>query len=105
MTDRNPLLIARLHLPSDASTAFVYRAFGDNVGAMDGEIFSFQRAGETIQAYAWWETVEPVTLVRGEVGTIAIHPMNPELWQHLKAGQTLNWAFTSWSAQILHPLS
>ena len=64
-----PFLLARVHLPDDRTTSFIYRCFGDNVGAMDGSVFNFHRAGEPVNAYAWWETLDPEVIELGEAGT------------------------------------
>ncbi|MBB6018810.1 hypothetical protein [Deinococcus radiopugnans] len=61
-----PHLIAQIHLPPDHPTVFLYRRFGENVGALDGSTFAFARAKEILNAYGWWETSEPVGLGRGQ---------------------------------------
>lgn len=98
-------LLALLHLPEDAEQSFIYRVLDENVGPMDGSLFTFRRHGEEIKAHALWETVDPVTIGRGSVGTVAIYPHTPELWTHLKAGQTLGIWPTSLSVQITSSLS
>lgn len=102
-------LLAQLHLPLDSQIPFIHRVLGETVGPMDGSVFSFRRAGELINAYALWETLEPVTLGRGATGKIVVYPHTPEIWQHLNAGETLFWLLPEYidpiSAQILEPLT
>ncbi|MCD0156846.1 hypothetical protein [Deinococcus sp. 6GRE01] len=99
-----PFLLARVHLPDDRTTSFIYRCFGDNVGAMDGSIFSFQRAGELVNAYAWWETLDPEVIGRGRHGVIRIVPMTPDLWTHLKPGTSLAMTLERLHAQVTQSL-
>ncbi|MCD0161372.1 hypothetical protein IHN63_08630 [Deinococcus sp. 6YEL10] len=99
-----PFLLARVHLPDDRTTSFIYRCFGDNVGAMDGSIFSFQRAGELVNAYAWWETLDPEVIGRGGHGVIRIVPMTPDLWTHLKPGTSLAMTLERLHAQVTQSL-
>ncbi|WP_343759500.1 hypothetical protein [Deinococcus depolymerans] len=84
MTPRDaPFLLARVHLPEDRTTSFIYRRFGDNVGAMDGSVFHFQRGGH---------------------GVIRIVPMTPDLWTHLKPGTSLAMTFERLHAQVTQSL-
>ncbi|MFC3603261.1 hypothetical protein [Deinococcus soli (ex Cha et al. 2016)] len=99
-----PFLLARLQLPEDRTTSFIYRRFGDNVGAMDGSGFSFQRAGEPVNAYAWWETLDPEVIGRGGHGVIRIVPMTPDLWTHLKPGTSLTMTHERLHAQVTQSL-
>lgn len=99
-----PFLLARVHLPDDRTTSFIYRRFGNNVGAMDGSIFNFQRAGEPVSAYAWWETLDPEVIGRGGHGVIRIVPMTPELWTRLKPGTSLAMTFERLHAQVTQSL-
>ncbi|MCD0175255.1 hypothetical protein IHN32_04750 [Deinococcus sp. 14RED07] len=105
MTQRDaPFLLARVHLPFERTTPFLYRRFGDNVGAMDGSVFNFQRAGEPVDAYAWWETLDPEVIGRGGHGVIRIVPMTPELWGHLKPGTSLAMTLERLQAQVTQSL-
>ncbi|MCD0165504.1 hypothetical protein [Deinococcus sp. 12RED42] len=99
-----PFLLARVHLPEDRTTSFIYRCFGDNVGAMDGSVFSFHRAGELVNAYAWWETLDPEVIGRGGHGVIRIVPMTPDLWTHLKPGMSLAMTLERLHAQVTQSL-
>ncbi|UBV43226.1 hypothetical protein LAJ19_03140 [Deinococcus taeanensis] len=99
-----PFLLARVHLPFERATPFLYRRFGDNVGAMDGSIFSFQRAGEPVNAYAWWETLTPEVIGRGRHGVIRIVPKTPDFWTHLKPGTSLAMTPEDLHAQVTQSL-
>ena len=99
-----PFLLARVHLSEDRTTSFIYRCFGDNVGAMDGSVFSFHRAGELVNAYAWWETLDPEVIGRGGHGVIRIVPMTPDLWTHLKPGMSLAMTLERLHAQVTQSL-
>lgn len=100
-----PFLLARVHLPLDHAAPFLYREFGQNVGAMDGSLFAFSRAGEPLQAYAWWETAGPEVIGRGGHGLIRIVPSTPPLWQHLKTGAPLELIFERLHVQVTQPLT
>ena len=97
-------LLACVHLPDDRTTSFIHRRFGDNVGAMDGSVFSFHRAGELVKAYAWWENHDPEVIGRGGHGVNRIVPMTPDLWTHLQPGTSLAMTFERLHAQVTQSL-
>ncbi len=72
---------------------------------MDGSVFAFTRRGKSLSAYAWWETISPETIGRGQSDLISILPMTPELWIELKSGQTLTMTLERLDAQITHSIS
>lgn len=98
-------LLARVHLPLDHAVPFLSLKFGQNVGAMDGSLFAFSRAGEPLQVSARWETADPEVIGRGGHGLIRIVPMTSPLWQHLKTGASLELIFERLHVQVTQPLT
>ncbi|MVN85372.1 hypothetical protein GO986_01145 [Deinococcus sp. HMF7620] len=100
-----PFLLARLHLPLDHRLPFIFSGCGDKVGPMDGSVFTFPRGGDLVNAYAWWHTSESEVIGRGATGVIRLMPMVPDLWAHLKAGQTIELLHAILAAQLIQPLT
>lgn len=100
-----PFLLARVHLPEDDRRPCLMQKLDDPyMGPMDGSVFSFQRAGEPVNAYAWWENLDPEVIGRGGHGVIRIVPMTPDLWTHLKPGTSLAMTLERLHAQVTQSL-
>lgn len=104
MGEDAPFLMARVHVPVEHDPSFLHRRFGQNVGAMDGSVFAFHRAGQQISAYARWETADPDVIGRGGHGLIRIVPMTPAFWTHLNPGSSLELTFERLNAQVTQSL-